>query len=184
MERILERYERYAYAERQVVAPDAECSQGSWSFETPKLLSRIEVLQRNIRNLTGEDLDPLNLRELQYLEQQLDTALKRIRTRKNQLMHESIHELQKKEKSLQEQNNVLSKKLKENEKAAERVPWEEQTLATGHNAFLLPPSTATLPVPSLTIGNTFSTRVDDEARSQARSTGTLMPPWLIRHVNE
>ena len=30
----------------------------------------------------GEDLDPLSLRELQNLEQQLDTALKRIRTRK------------------------------------------------------------------------------------------------------
>lgn len=30
----------------------------------------------------GEDLDPLSLRELQNLEQQLDTGLKRIRTKK------------------------------------------------------------------------------------------------------
>lgn len=30
----------------------------------------------------GEELDPLSLRELQSLEQQLDTSLKRIRTRK------------------------------------------------------------------------------------------------------
>nr|GMC59493.1 FRUITFUL-like protein [Ipomoea batatas] len=44
----------------------------------------------------GDDLEPLGLRELQSLEQQLDTGLKRIRTRKNQLMHESISELQKK----------------------------------------------------------------------------------------
>ena len=34
------------------------------------------------RHFVGEDLDPLSLRELQNLEQQLDTALKRIRTRK------------------------------------------------------------------------------------------------------
>nr|GMC62239.1 FRUITFUL-like protein [Ipomoea batatas] len=53
------------------------------------------------RNFLGDDLEPLGLRELQSLEQQLDTGLKRIRTRKastvsNQLMHESISELQKK----------------------------------------------------------------------------------------
>ena len=34
------------------------------------------------RHYLGEDLDPLNLRELQSLEQQLDTSLKRIRSRK------------------------------------------------------------------------------------------------------
>lgn len=34
------------------------------------------------RNSMGEDLDPLSLRELQHLEQQLDIGLKRIRTRK------------------------------------------------------------------------------------------------------
>lgn len=35
-----------------------------------------------VRHYMGEELDPLSLRELQSLEQQLDTALKRIRTRK------------------------------------------------------------------------------------------------------
>ncbi|KAK4777251.1 hypothetical protein SAY86_005939 [Trapa natans] len=188
MERILERYERYTYAERQLISVEHIESQGDWSFEYPKLVSRIEVLQRNIRNLAGEDLDPLNLRELQYLEQQLDTALKRIRTRKNQLMHESIHELQKKERTLQEQNNMLSKKvmagptlqLKENEKAiCELSPWEQQTPVPGHPSFPQPPSSATLPLPSLTIGNTFPTRMNDEARSRV-----LMPSWMISHVNE
>lgn len=36
----------------------------------------------NIRHLTGEQLDKLTLKELQQLEQQLDTALKKIRSRK------------------------------------------------------------------------------------------------------
>lgn len=34
------------------------------------------------RNFVGNDLDPLSVKELQSLEQQLDTSLKRIRTRK------------------------------------------------------------------------------------------------------
>lgn len=187
MESILERYERYTYAERQQVATDSPQVQGSWSLEYPKLVARIEVLQRNIRNLSGEELDPLSLRELQYLEQQLDTALKRIRTRKNQLMHESISQLQKKEKSLQEQNNVLSKKIKENEKVMrESGQWEQQTPAPTTSSFMLQP---TLPLPSLTIGNTFQTPhvlggAEQEERSQARPANTLMPPWMIRRSNE
>ncbi|KAJ6889599.1 VRN1 [Populus alba x Populus x berolinensis] len=44
----------------------------------------------------GEDLDSLNIKELQNLEHQIDSALKHVRSRKNQLMYESISELQKK----------------------------------------------------------------------------------------
>uniref|UniRef100_A0A453BQ80 K-box domain-containing protein n=4 Tax=Triticinae TaxID=1648030 RepID=A0A453BQ80_AEGTS len=54
----------------------------------------------------GEDLDSLNLKELQQLEQQLESSLKHIRSRKSHLMMESISELQKKERSLQEENKA------------------------------------------------------------------------------
>uniref|UniRef100_M0ZLS1 Agamous-like MADS-box protein AGL8 homolog n=1 Tax=Solanum tuberosum TaxID=4113 RepID=M0ZLS1_SOLTU len=110
MESILERYERYSYAETQMNANDSDPKE-NWSVEYPKLMSRIELLQRNIRHYMGQDLDPLSLRELQSIEQQIDTSLKRIRSRKNQLMHESISELQKKERALQEQNNLITKKV-------------------------------------------------------------------------
>ncbi|KAI3713121.1 hypothetical protein L1987_71693 [Smallanthus sonchifolius] len=114
MEAILERYERYSYAENQLTGPEAE-TQGSWTLESSRLRAKIDALEKNIRHYGGEELEPLNLRELQSVEQQLDTALKRIRIRKNQVMHESISELHKKERTLQEQNNALSKKLKEDE---------------------------------------------------------------------
>ncbi|CAN1179258.1 Agamous-like MADS-box protein FUL-L [Linum perenne] len=85
MDMILERYERYSYAERhhQLPISDPQQPQGSsWTMECPKLMSRIEVLQRNLRNLVGEEIDPMSLRELQQLEQQIDTALKKVRSRK------------------------------------------------------------------------------------------------------
>ncbi|CAI0447300.1 unnamed protein product [Linum tenue] len=83
MERILERYERYSYAERQLLANDTVVNlQGSWTLEYAKLKARIEVLQKNLRHYNGQDLDSLSLRELQNLEQQLDSALKHIRSRK------------------------------------------------------------------------------------------------------
>ncbi|KAL6324478.1 hypothetical protein AAG906_013290 [Vitis piasezkii] len=175
MERILERYERYSLSET-----------GNWSMDYPKLTARIEVLQRNLRHFVGEDLDPLSLRELQNLEQQLDTALKRIRTRKNQLMHESISELQKKEKSLVEQNNALAKKVKEKEKVEQnnRAQWEQQNnIGQNSSAYVVPPPP--LQLPSLTIGGSFVGRAVEEDGAEARpSPNTLMPPWMLRHVNE
>ncbi|XP_019428505.1 PREDICTED: truncated transcription factor CAULIFLOWER A-like [Lupinus angustifolius] len=127
MEKILERHERYAYAERQLVGNDSE-TQGNWTIEYTRLKAKIDLLQRNQRHYMGEDLGSMSLKELQSLEQQLDTALKTIRTRRNQLMYESISELQKKEKAIQEQNNMLAKKIKEKEKAnaaQQAAPWDQ-----------------------------------------------------------
>ncbi|KAA8547879.1 hypothetical protein F0562_004308 [Nyssa sinensis] len=191
MERILEKYERYSYAERQLVGAETE-SQGNWSLEYPKLMAKIEVLQRNIRHYVGEDLDPLGLKELQNMEQQIDTALKRIRTRKNQLMHESISEMQKKERALQAQNNLIAKKLKETDKTlTNRAQWEQQNLAQNSSAFALPqhipPPLLTLP--SLTIGGTFQAgglmiSKEDGAQAHPGSNSVLIPPWMLRHVNQ
>ncbi|OMP10421.1 Transcription factor, K-box [Corchorus olitorius] len=135
-------------------------TQGNWSLECPKLMATIEALQRNLRNFMGEELDSLSLRDLQLLEHQIDTSLKRIRTRKNQLMNESISVLQKKERALQDQNNVLAKKLKENEKTvqAENAQSEQHELAQSSSSFIQPPSppAATIQFPSLAIGYSFS----------------------------
>ncbi|XP_059293846.1 truncated transcription factor CAULIFLOWER A-like [Lycium ferocissimum] len=184
MESILERYERYSYAERKLNPNDSDPKE-NWSVERPKLMSRIELLQRNIRHYMGQDLDPLSLRELQSLEQQIDTSLKRIRTRKNQLMHESISELQKKEKALQEQNNLISKKLKENEKTqnGQAQPNSGQNSATFHH---VPPSQSHQ-VPNLTIGGPFGgTRemnTDGSGQALPGFNYSLMPPWMLRHVS-
>ncbi|XP_057480637.1 agamous-like MADS-box protein AGL8 homolog isoform X2 [Actinidia eriantha] len=165
MERILERYERHSYAERQLIATDTE-SQGSWTLEHAKLKARVEILQKNQRHFMGEDLDSLSLKGLQNLEHQLDTALKHIRSRKNQIMSESISELQKKDKALQEQNNLLSKKIKEMEKEnkeKEQAEQQNHDLSNGHQA---------------TSGDG-----DNEESPLQNQNNTVMPSWMIRHIN-
>ncbi|XP_027920653.1 truncated transcription factor CAULIFLOWER A-like [Vigna unguiculata] len=158
MEKILERYERYAYAERQLVANDSE-SQGNWTIEYTRLKAKIDLLQRNHRHYMGEDLGSMSLKELQSLEQQLDTALKQIRTRRNQLMYESISELQKKEKVIQEQNNMLAKKIKEKEKvAAQHAQWEHPN--HGVNASFL------LPQPLLNMGGNYREEAPEVGRNE------------------
>ncbi|XP_019058649.1 PREDICTED: agamous-like MADS-box protein AGL8 isoform X4 [Tarenaya hassleriana] len=95
MESILERYDRYLYSDKQLAGRDISQSE-NWVLEHAKLKARVEVLERNKKNFMGEDLDSLSLKELQSLELQLDNAIKSIRSRKNQVMLESIAELQKK----------------------------------------------------------------------------------------
>ncbi|XP_019185728.1 PREDICTED: truncated transcription factor CAULIFLOWER A-like isoform X1 [Ipomoea nil] len=176
MENILERYERYSYAEQRLTTNDSE-QQQNWSCQYPKLVSRIELLQRSTRNFLGDDLEPLSLRELQSLEQQLDTGLKRIRTRKNQLMHESISELQKKERALQVQNNILAKQV------------EQQKLVQNSASTSMPPHplVSPLPLPNLTIGSiarATEAAKNSENRGQAPPCSTsLVPPWMLRHPN-
>lgn len=53
-------------------------------YKIKNLMGRMiySLYELEYRNFLGNELDPLSLKELQSLEQQLDTSLKRIRTRK------------------------------------------------------------------------------------------------------
>ncbi|XVE56773.1 hypothetical protein DITRI_Ditri04bG0037800 [Diplodiscus trichospermus] len=171
MERILERYERYSYAERKLDANEIE-GNGSWTLEHAKLKARMEVLQKNERHYMGEDIENLSLRELQNLEQQLDSALKHIRSRKD--------------KALQEQNNMLAKKVKEKEKEKEKEKkeivqqrqLEQQNNSQDSSSLLLPQ-----PMQPLNISGTYEARSGgrEEEGNSTRSTA-LLPSWMIRQL--
>ncbi|KAG6426186.1 hypothetical protein SASPL_110404 [Salvia splendens] len=153
MDRILEKYERYSFAERQLVSNEPQ-SPANWNLEHSKLKARIELLKRNHRHYMGEDLDSMNLKDIQNLEQQLETALKNIRSRKNQLLFDSISDLQQKEKAIQEQNSMLTKQIKEKEQDIAQQPWDQQH----HNhrpqppQQMLPPFMMTPQFPGLNMG--------------------------------
>ncbi|KAG5066634.1 hypothetical protein GLYMA_04G159300v4 [Glycine max] len=182
MEKILERYERYSYAERQLVASDQPLTE-NWTLEHAKLKARLEVLQKNQRNFMGQDLEGLSIKELQNLEHQLESALKHIRSRKNQLMYESISELHKKDKALQEQNNTLAKKIKEKEKA---LAQQAQLERLGDEVDLT--SSALVPQPLVTSNIRTSSQIRGEGDNEGTPTPTqanaILPPWMLRPTNE
>lgn len=179
MDKILERYERYSYAERELTGTDAD-PQGNWTLEYTKLKSKIEILQKNQRHFMGEDINNMGVKELQNLEQQLDFALKQVRSRRNQLMYESISDLQKKEKTLQEENNKLGKQLKEKEKELSQFSNTDQPNQGQNSSSFVPQLTH----PCYTMagnGHGRNTGIGEAPRPQSR---TLMPPWMLRHMNE
>ncbi|XP_031405267.1 truncated transcription factor CAULIFLOWER A-like isoform X2 [Punica granatum] len=173
MERILERYERYSYAERQILGSNGSNETHDWHLEHAKLKARVEVLQRNQRHYKGEDLDSLSLKDLQSLEHQLDSGLKHIRTRKNQLMHESISELQRK---------VKEKERKEKEMAESQVA----SLDRQHNEHSVNSAVVVLPPASNPLSS-FSPcqerldgRLDGGKSAQLNRAASLLPPWMLR----
>ncbi|XP_057509095.1 truncated transcription factor CAULIFLOWER A-like isoform X2 [Actinidia eriantha] len=160
MEKILERYERYSYAERDP-AHDTQTPK-NWSMECTRLGAKIELLQRNIRHSMGQDLESLSLKDLQHLEPQLDTALKRVRSRKSQLMYESISELQKK---IKEMENVMT--------TAEQCPWEQQNHGPS------PSSLQPHPLPCLNIGGTYQGESSEARRNELDLTLEPIYPFHI-----
>ncbi|TVU50149.1 hypothetical protein EJB05_01506, partial [Eragrostis curvula] len=99
MDQILDRYERYLLSETGDVMQEHPELQENMSYDDIRLRSRIEALQKSQRNLMGEQLDTLTLREVQQLEQQIEIALRNIRSRKERLLLEEKRTLEKKEKA-------------------------------------------------------------------------------------
>nr|APY18446.1 AP1/FUL2 [Cymbidium goeringii]AXY87464.1 MADS-box protein-like protein [Cymbidium goeringii] len=176
MDRILERYERYCYAEKALQVTEPE-SQGDKCHEYGKLKNKIEALQKSRSHLMGEKLDTLSLKELQHLDQQLETALKHIRSQRTQLLLNSIAELQRKEKSLLEHNSLLEKKITENELATK---WKQQRQQDQESSSP-PPFLPTNDLPTLNLGTypvSNGQEVAEPTLTRMNSNG--LPPWMLR----
>ncbi|XP_019058647.1 PREDICTED: agamous-like MADS-box protein AGL8 isoform X2 [Tarenaya hassleriana] len=165
MESILERYDRYLYSDKQLAGRDISQSE-NWVLEHAKLKARVEVLERNKKNFMGEDLDSLSLKELQSLELQLDNAIKSIRSRKD--------------KALQEQNNLLLKKIKERGKG---MAQQDESRCQASNS-----SSSIRHTHYLSFNrNGFPERVGGKIPPHTQplnDVNSLLPPWMIRPMNE
>ncbi|KAF5746423.1 transcription factor MADS3 [Tripterygium wilfordii] len=113
MLKTLERYQKSNYGAPETNVSAREALELSSQQEYLKLKARYEALQRTQRNLLGEDLGPLNSKELESLERQLDMSLKQIRSTRTQYMLDQLTDLQRKEHLLSEANNSLKQRLME-----------------------------------------------------------------------
>ncbi|CAN1244298.1 Agamous-like MADS-box protein MADS2 [Linum perenne] len=123
MLKTLERYQKCSYGAVEVNKPAKELE--SSYREYLKLKGRYEALQRTQRNLLGEDLGPLNTKELEQLERSLEGSLKQVRSTKTQFMLDQLSDLQNKEQLLLEANRALAIKLDEiSSRNNLRASWE------------------------------------------------------------
>ncbi|KAJ7978770.1 MADS-box transcription factor [Quillaja saponaria] len=130
----LERYQKCSSAALET-SQALNDTQGSYQ-EYLKLKAKVEVLQRSQRNLLGEDLAPLNTKELEQLENQLEASLKKIRSTKTQIMLDQLADLQNQEQMLDETNKVLRRKLEEiSLQVSNRLAWENGEAPIQYNRF-------------------------------------------------
>ncbi|XP_062216392.1 MADS-box transcription factor 1-like isoform X2 [Phragmites australis] len=123
MYKTLERYRSCNYNSQESKAPlDSEINYEDYL----KLKTRVTFLQTTQRNILGEDLGPLSMKELEQLENQIEISLKHIRTRKHQALLDQLFDLKSKEQELQDLNKDLRKKLQETcGETALHILWEE-----------------------------------------------------------
>nr|GLL18478.1 MADS-box protein CMB1-like [Ipomoea trifida] len=92
MMKTLEKYHRCNYASLEANQSNTQDNY----HEYLKLKAKVELLQRSQRNLLGEDLGPLSIKELGQLEHQVESSLSQIRSTKTQSMMNQLVELQQK----------------------------------------------------------------------------------------
>nr|AHM92079.1 MADS-box protein 3 [Erycina pusilla]AJB29181.1 MADS3 [Erycina pusilla]WDA53343.1 MADS-box protein 3 [Erycina pusilla] len=177
----LERYQHSCFSSQATNSIDRETQ--SWYQEVSKLKIKFETLQRSHRNLLGEDLGPLNVKELQQLERQLETALSQARQRKTQIMLDQMEELRKKERQLGELNKQLKMKLEAGGSSLRLMQgsWESDAVVDGNSFQMHPfPSSSLECEPTLHIGyHQFVPPETVIARTTGVENNNFMLGWML-----
>ncbi|XP_054784368.1 agamous-like MADS-box protein MADS2 isoform X2 [Prosopis cineraria] len=167
MLKTLERYQKCSYGAVEVNKPAKELE--TRYREYLKLKARYESLQRTQRNLLGEDLDPLNSKELEQLERQLDSSLKQVRSIKTQFMLDQLSDLQNKLEEINSRNNY-------------RQSWEDGdqsmpygSLDANSQGFFQPLDCN----PTLQIGYNAESSDQMTATTQCQQASGLIPGWML-----
>ncbi|XP_045802434.1 agamous-like MADS-box protein MADS3 [Trifolium pratense] len=184
----IERYQRCSFNPQQD-DHQIDCETQSWYQEVSKLKVKYEALQKTQRQLLGEDLGPLNIKELHNLEKQLEGALAQARQRKTQIMVEQMEELRKRECHLGDMNKQLRLKLESegfNLKAMGSL-WSSNSIAGNSNFTFQPPQTNPMTMnmdiqaePFLQIG--YQQYVQAEASNVSKSMAcetNFMHGWIL-----
>ncbi|KAI4299184.1 hypothetical protein L6164_032665 [Bauhinia variegata] len=106
MKSVIDRYKQLKVEEHQLMNPASQVKR-----EAASLRQQLQYLQECHRQLMGEELSGLGVKELQNLENQLEMSLKGVRMKKDQILTEEIKQLHQKGNLIHQENIDLYKKL-------------------------------------------------------------------------
>ncbi|CAL0330581.1 unnamed protein product [Lupinus luteus] len=183
MMKTLDKYQKYSYSALET-SPSTTDTQTKYQ-EYVRLKAKVEVLQRSQRNLLGEDLAQMNTTDLAQLENQLESALRNIRSTKTQFMLDQLDDLYNRETVLVETNNALRSKLEETNSSQVPVPLSLEAEVPNIHYTRFPPHSEGFshPLgvnPNLQIGYS-PTGTDDEGNVGASSLNMhgFVSGWML-----
>ncbi|XP_057448596.1 MADS-box transcription factor 23-like isoform X2 [Lotus japonicus] len=146
MKSVIERY-KTCKGEHQLINPESEAK--FWQREAEGLKQQVQNLQENHRQLLGEQLYGLSVRNLQDLENQLEMSLQGVRMKKENTLTDEIQELNRKGNLIHQDNMELYKKVnliqQENKQLRKKVYGTTETATTSRNPFVLFPNAGGYP---------------------------------------
>ncbi|XP_030539250.1 MADS-box transcription factor 23-like isoform X2 [Rhodamnia argentea] len=109
MSTVVERYKKLKEEQYQLLNPASEVK--FWQMEAARLRQQLQHLHECHRQLMGQELSGLSVKELQNLEKQLEMSLKGIRVKKDQILIDEIRDLNRKGALMHQENRELYKKV-------------------------------------------------------------------------
>lgn len=104
--RTIERY-------KKVCAKDMRWETSTSSKNCENLRQEIDILTKVNRNLMGDNLSALSLKELDLLEARIQRGIQSVRSRKDEILHQELDALREREQILLVQNDFLRNKIAE-----------------------------------------------------------------------
>ncbi|KAK4438925.1 Agamous-like MADS-box protein MADS1 [Sesamum alatum] len=116
----IERYKK-ASADSSNSVSTSEANTQFYQQEANKLRRQIREIQTSNRQILGEGVGSMTLKDLKSMEGKIEKAISRIRSKKNELLFAEIELMQKRELELHNANMFLRAKIAENERAQQQM---------------------------------------------------------------
>ncbi|KAI4320214.1 hypothetical protein MLD38_033719 [Melastoma candidum] len=130
----IERYKKATSPSDETITdpPVTQINAQYYQQESVKLRQQIQMLQNSNRNLMGDNLSPLSIKEMRQLENRLERGITRIRSKKHEMFLAEVEFMQKRVGELENESVFLRTKVAEIDQIQQGNMWANTAISDVH----------------------------------------------------